>query len=231
MHYCTRDQREIFKLSFHFIFIKIFFFTLSLLLRIRYSSDKAKYKLGRKFGCDPTAEVPGLLKLAKNLNLNIVGVSFHIGSSCEDFDVYCEAIKASRKIFELAETSGFKLNILDIGGGFPGDNFQRIDEFSGKINNSLDENFPIEGFSDLKVFSEPGRYFVESAFTLATSIHSRKITKDCDDNILDVMYYLNEGVYSNFLFIPLGPEFVVPRLLKENRSSSKFKTTIWGENT
>ena len=200
-----------------------------MVLRIRYSSDKAKYKLGKKFGCDPNTEVSGLLELAKNLNLKIVGVSFHIGSSCEDFDVYCEAIKVSRNIFKIADSSGFKFDILDLGGGYPGESFQRIDEFAWKINKSLEENFPIEEYPDLKIFSEPGRYFVESAFTLVTQVHSRKIAKDCEGNILDIMYYLNEGVYSNFLFIPLGPEIVNPKLLSENQSCSRFKTIIWGE--
>jgi ornithine decarboxylase len=198
-------------------------------LRIRYSSDKAKYKLGKKFGCDPTTEGSELMKLAKSLDLNVVGVSFHIGSSCEDYDVYCRAIKVSREIFEISRKIGFKFDILDIGGGYPGENFERVNEFSLKINNALDENFPIDEFSELRIFSEPGRYFVESAFTLVAMIHSRKVSKDKDGKIQEVMYYLNEGVYSNFLFIPLGPETVEPKVLSENQSDQKFKSTLWGE--
>lgn len=199
------------------------------MLRIRYSSDKAKYKLGKKFGCNPTTEAPELLQLAKSFNLNVVGISFHIGSSCEDYDVYCEAIKVSRGIFNIAESLGFNFNILDLGGGFPGDSFSKINEFAGKINKSLEDNFPIQEFPQLKIISEPGRYFVESAFTLVTLIHSRRISKNKDSSIEEVMYYLNEGVYSNFLFIPLGPETVEPKILFENRSSSKFKSTLWGK--
>lgn len=72
------------------------------------------------------------------------------------------------------------------------------------------------------------RYFVESAFTLVAQIHSRKVVKESDGSIQDVMYYLNEGVYSNCLFIPLGPETVEPKVLKEKRSSEKYITTLWG---
>lgn len=199
------------------------------MLRIRYSSQKAKYKLGKKFGCNPVTEASELLQLAKSLSLNVVGVSFHIGSSCEDYDVYCEAIQVSRGIFNIAETFGFNFDFLDLGGGFPGDNFTKINEFSVKINKALEENFPIRKFPELRIISEPGRYFVESAFTLVTSIHSRKISRNSDSSIEEVMYYLNEGVYSNFLFIPLGPETVEPKILIENRSSSKFKSTLWGK--
>lgn len=200
------------------------------MLRIRCSSDKAKYKLGKKFGCDPTCEAVDLLKLAKSLELNVVGISFHIGSSCEDYDVYCQAVALSRKLFTAATELGFTFDLLDLGGGFPGDSFSRIDEFAGKINSALDEHFPLEEFPLLKVLSEPGRYFVESAFTLVAMVHSRKITKDDDGTVQEAMYYLNEGVYSNFLFIPLGPETVEPKLMEEKRSHEKFKTTLWGKN-
>lgn len=199
------------------------------MLRIRFSSEKATYKLGKKFGCHPATEAPELLQLARNLKLNVVGLSFHIGSSCEDYDAYCEAIKICRKLFDTAAQTGYQLNIVDLGGGYPGENFHKIDEFSAKINRALDRSFPVEEFPGLNILSEPGRYFVESAFTLVTEIHSRKITKDADGNIQEVMYYLNEGVYSNFLFVPLGPETVVPRVLFGSRSDLKFRTTIWGE--
>lgn len=86
------------------------------MLRIRHSSEKAKYKLGKKFGAIPGSEAVELLKLAKTLNLNVIGVSFHIGSSCEDYKVYCEAIEISRNLFEFAAGIGYKFSILDIGG-------------------------------------------------------------------------------------------------------------------
>jgi ornithine decarboxylase len=112
--------------------------------------------------------------------LNVVGISFHVGSSCEDYESYCQAIKVSRQVFNVANEIGFKLTILDIGGGFPGYSFEKINHFAEIINQSLDENFPVDSFPDLKIFSEPGRYFVESAFTLVAEVHSRKITNDGD---------------------------------------------------
>lgn len=89
-----------------------------MVLRIRYSSDKAIYKLGKKFGCLPNTEATELLKLAKSLNLNVIGISFHIGSSCEDYESYCGAIAISRALFQFATDIGYKFRILDIGGMF-----------------------------------------------------------------------------------------------------------------
>lgn len=201
----------------------------SLVLRIRFNSEKAKYKLGKKFGCDPHNEALDLLHLTQSLNLKVIGISFHIGSSCEDYESYLGALRVSRKIFNDASKLGFNFRILDIGGGFPGENFDKINDFSELINNVLDEEFPVNEFPDLQIYSEPGRYFVESAFILVSKIHSRKINKDLDGNIINIMYYLNEGVYSNFLFIPLGPEVVVPKLLPAKQSEIKFKSTLWGK--
>lgn len=199
-------------------------------MRIRFNSEKAKYKLGKKFGCDIFTEAPELLALAKSLKLKVVGISFHIGSSCEEFGAYVGAIEASRGVFEIAEALGFKIRLLDLGGGYPGDSFSRIDEYCGLINDALEEHYPSKEFPDLLVISEPGRYFVESAFTLVASIHSRKLTRNTDGEIEEVMYYLNEGVYSNFLFIPLGPETVEPKILKNQFSNLKFKSTLWGKS-
>ncbi|CAO1357825.1 unnamed protein product [Diamesa serratosioi] len=195
-------------------------------LRIRFDAKDALLSLGAKFGCDPVSEAPQLIELCKTLELDLIGFSFHVGSGCKDFEIYEKALYVIRELFNFASTIG--IVILDIGGGFPGENFEKINEFSGLINNVLDEEFPAKKFPDLEIYSEPGRYFVESAFTLVSKIHSRKITKDEDGNIIDVMYYLNEGVYSNFLFVPLGPEVVVPKLLPAKQSDIKFKSTLWG---
>lgn len=86
-----------------------------------------------KFGCNPITEAPGLLKIAHSLNLNIVGVSFHVGSGCKDPPVFRKAIAASKQIFDLAEEYGYKLNILDIGGGYPGDRGTSLDRVSYTI--------------------------------------------------------------------------------------------------
>lgn len=198
------------------------------MVRIRCGLVKARYNLGTKFGCDPEAEAVTLINLARDLGLNVVGISFHVGSSCEDFEGYAKAIEVSRQLYEVATSMGFQIRLLDLGGGYPGDSFQRINEFSAVINRALDENFPIQDFPKLEIISEPGRYMVESAFTLAAMVHSRKVIKNANGDIEEVMLYLNEGVYSNFLAIPLGQEFFQPIIMPEKVSETKFKTTIWG---
>lgn len=56
------------------------------------------------------------------------GISFHVGSGCMDAPVYAKAIHAAKKLFDFAESVGYQFTLLDIGGGFPGDNDTSISE-------------------------------------------------------------------------------------------------------
>lgn len=91
-----------------------------LVLRIRYDDPSAYYMLGKKHGAEPTNEARKLFTIAKSLNLNVIGVSFHIGSGSKDFTIYEDAIACAKKVFNMGSEMGFKLKLLDIGGGFPG---------------------------------------------------------------------------------------------------------------
>lgn len=56
-----------------------------------------------------------------------MGVSFHVGTGCQDAPIYSKAIYLARKVFDIAKELGFKMNLLDIGGGFPGDTNSEIE--------------------------------------------------------------------------------------------------------
>ena len=61
-----------------------------------------------------------LLRQAKELNLNIKGVAFHIGVGCLEYEIFAKAIKDSYEAFVYGKSLGLKMDLLDIGGGFPG---------------------------------------------------------------------------------------------------------------
>lgn len=98
-----------------------------MVIRIRHDADNVLVKMGSKFGCDPKTDAPRLLDLAKMLNINVIGVSFHVGTDCKEPIAYRNAIAAAREVFDLAENFGFKLTLLDIGGGYPGCHGESID--------------------------------------------------------------------------------------------------------
>lgn len=56
----------------------------------------------------------------------MIGISFHVGSGSGDPLVFGEAIEAARKLFDFAEGIGYQFELLDIGGGFPGDNHTKF---------------------------------------------------------------------------------------------------------
>lgn len=105
-------------------------FTLfSLVIRIRCDATETQCPLGIKYGCDPQTEAPALLKLARDLDLSLVGVSFHVGSGCNEPAAFRRAIAVSASIFHLAQQLGFKnMYLLNIGGGFPGNKNISLDK-------------------------------------------------------------------------------------------------------
>jgi diaminopimelate decarboxylase len=48
--------------------------------------------------------------------VQVVGVSFHVGSGCQNVGVYADAIAAAREAFDIAASYGFNIELLDIGG-------------------------------------------------------------------------------------------------------------------
>lgn len=61
-----------------------------------------------------------LLRKAKDLNLNVKGIAFHIGVGCLEYEIFAKAIKDSAEAFDYGNSIGLKMDLLDIGGGFPG---------------------------------------------------------------------------------------------------------------
>lgn len=61
-----------------------------------------------------------LLRKAKELGLNVKGVAFHIGVGCLEYEIFAKAIEDSSEAFKYGNSLGLKMDLLDIGGGFPG---------------------------------------------------------------------------------------------------------------
>lgn len=60
------------------------------------------------------------------------------------------------------------------------------------INAALDEFFPPD--CGVKIIAEPGRYFVESVFTLAAAVFAKRVVDDVDEdsgNVTAILRKLN----------------------------------------
>lgn len=172
-----------------------------LLLRVAFRSPDARVDLAKKFGC-AVAEVPFLLALAQQLGVRVSGLSFHVGSQCASPAAYVEAIEICAGLIETSRAASRsqpgrpRLNVLDIGGGFPveygpegGDvaGTSGIESFCAPIRRAL-AALP----AGVRVIAEPGRYLVADAMVSIASVIGRARRADRR------WYYLDDGIYGSF---------------------------------
>ncbi|XP_040170013.1 ornithine decarboxylase 1-like [Anopheles arabiensis] len=199
-----------------------------LVLRMRHDSLKVRCSLGKKFGCDPIAEAPELLRYAATLRMNVIGISFHVGSDCDEHEVYYEAVKIAKGLFEYAKTIGYEFSLLDIGGGFPGDNDKPIDRYAQAVNVAIDQFFPAE--SDIRIIAEPGRYYVSSAVTLVSYVDSKRVMKEKQPDGTEktrMYYYLNDGIFGTFYCTAHEAQPAIP-IVERKTGAKDFPTSVWG---
>ncbi|XP_077139031.1 ornithine decarboxylase-like [Ranitomeya variabilis] len=200
-----------------------------MLIRIVANDSEANSSLSKKFGVQlPKCE--DLLKLAKFLNLAVIGVSFHIGTKSRQPKSFYQAIADSRYVFDLGKKVGHDMRILDIGGGFPGDDdFQPgFEEFFAVVSKALGQYFPRK--EEVEIISEPGRYFVGSALTAALNIIGKKeecVTDTDGKEIRKLSYYMNDGVLGTFWVHELGGLKMKP-LKDHHHSQQQFPSKLWG---
>ncbi|XP_062486934.1 antizyme inhibitor 2 isoform X1 [Pezoporus occidentalis] len=115
-----------------------------------------------------------LLEMAKEQAVEVVGISFHLGSHGLEPQAFAQAVAAAQLAFDMGTELGFQMHLLDIGGGFPGteDTRARFKEMAAVINSALDSYFP-DG-RGVEIMAQPGRFYVTSAFTLAATITARE---------------------------------------------------------
>jgi ornithine decarboxylase len=204
--------------------IKLYHPSAKLVIRIQVDDSKSRCKFNCKFGVK-LDEVKELLQQAKFMDLNIVGVSFHVGSGCEDPTVFKSAIKDCKHVFNIATELGFALSLVDIGGGFAGDNDDKFIETANIIKDAINEFFKDE---QIKFMAEPGRYFVTSAYTLITNVINKKIIKNPENpDDKNIIYYLSDGVYGSFNNIIF--DYAKVELLPFNERNEKtYDCVIYG---
>ncbi|MGO9588401.1 MAG: type III PLP-dependent enzyme [Limisphaerales bacterium] len=162
-----------------------------LALRLKVPNTGAMVELSSKFGAAP-GEAVDLILAADKMGLTVEGISFHVGSQTTNFKNYVAAINLAANIFKEARDHGYtRMNLLDIGGGFPAhydDTVKPFRELASIINRELNRLFP----KNIQILAEPGRFLCATAATAVSKI----IGKAMRDGKL--CYYINDGVYHTF---------------------------------
>ena len=202
-----------------------------LVVRIKVDDSHSICRFNSKFGAD-LDDVDGLMKLAKTIGLDIVGVSFHVGSGCKNVDAYRTAIEHSRKVFNIGLDNGYTLKILDIGGGFPGtnDSVIKFEDIATTINNSINEYFSEQDFPEdynLQIIAEPGRYLASASHTLVLNVIAKNKFIDKQTKEVKFAYTLNDGVYGSFNCIMF--DHAKPQIKPFNERDGKvYDCTVYG---
>jgi len=182
-------------------------------LRIVTDDSKSVCRLSNKYGA-AIEDCSFLLERAKELRLKVIGVSFHVGSGSSEPTAFVDALRNARKVFDIAIELGLSpFRLLDIGGGFPGDDDGVITtkEIADVVNAALDQLFP---GNDVEIISEPGRFFSHSSATLAARVIARRKVRTRTEEDPEVLYYIGDGVYGSFNcmlydhYTPALPEMV-----------------------
>ncbi len=162
-----------------------------LVLRLKVPNTGAMVELSSKFGAAPGEAVDLILAAARE-DLVVEGISFHVGSQTTNFENYVQALNLAANVFEEAKERGYtKMNLLDIGGGFPAPydaTVKPFRELAKILNREFDRLLPEE----VQILAEPGRFLVATAGTTVSTI----IGKAVRDGKL--CYYIDDGVYHTF---------------------------------
>ncbi len=143
-----------------------------LVVRILTDDSKSLCRLGLKFGA-PLVTVPALLAKARELKLDVIGVSFHVGSGCYDSNAFADAVLRARAAFDMGREAGYRFTLLDVGGGFEDATFEATAQV---LRDALERHFPARDRAreGIRLIAEPGRYYVAKAFSLAANIIARR---------------------------------------------------------
>jgi ornithine decarboxylase len=148
--------------------------------------------MSAKFGA-PIHEVRSLLVAARHLGLQPWGISFHVGSQCSDPHAWANGVVALTSTVEELIRDGIRLEILNLGGGFPVkyDNHVKIPSLR-RISRAVRDAMARMPYQPAALV-EPGRGLVATSTSLVSSVVSR-VERDGRPWL-----YLDAGVY-NALF-------------------------------
>jgi ornithine decarboxylase len=143
-------------------------------------NENASIDLSAKFGATPDEAVE-LLRKCRNVSVKL-GVAFHVGTQISDAAAYGNAVNVIKSVIA---RSGVKVDVIDVGGGFP---VPYVGEDVPSIVNCIDVIMTAiqhAGLDHLELVAEPGRALVAQSGSLVVRVELRKGNR----------LYLNDGTY------------------------------------
>lgn len=184
---------------------------LALHIRLSIPNSHAAIDLSGKFGILPSDSIT-LIRKARTV-AKTFGICFHVGSQCMEPAEYRNAITIVKEVISSAKV---KLDVLDVGGGFPssypGLTPPPLKKYIDEINDSL-KSLALN--NECELWCEPGRALVAESGSLVVRVEARK----------NQMLYINDGTYGG-LFDAGYPGFIYPTKTIRNSQQSPLSTTL-----
>jgi ornithine decarboxylase len=220
-----------------------------LVLRLLPDDSHSLMPFGSKFGAS-FSESTALIAQCKSLGMSLIGVSFHVGSGCFSSIAWIEALKLARQVFDEAKKYGYHMNLVDMGGGFPG-----LETGNLPLSTIGPDVAPIADAlfgSDVRIIAEPGRFFCTQSTTLACTVVSKRerlvavpvITPTQDQSSVDsatpaatqtqlepeFQLYLSDGIYGSMNCVVFDHAILDPIPLSSFEPADRpmQRTTMWG---
>ena len=147
--------------------------------------------MSKKFGVE-LDEALDLLMYAQKKRLRPVGITFHVGSQCTNLYNWNIALDKAKTLWDMAEKKKIKLNVLNIGGGYPityTKNVISIETIEKNVDRLIYRRFPRE----TAIHIEPGRAVIGDAGILVTSVIGKATRGD------EEWLYLDVGVFNGLM--------------------------------
>ena len=160
-------------------------------IRLIVENCQADWPLTRKFGCAGD-KAPALFAYAKELGLNPVGLSFHVGSQTRRADMWADVLDQVAAVWTALKAQGYALDLLNIGGGFPAFYGQTIDApeaYARQVMQMVQSRFG----NVARIMAEPGRGLVAEAGAIAAEV---VLVSKKSDNDMHRWVYLDIGRFS-----------------------------------
>ncbi|MBC7809981.1 MAG: type III PLP-dependent enzyme [Burkholderiales bacterium] len=181
-------------------------------VRLAVDNTGSVLPLAGKFGVDGETAL-ALFEQARDLGLEPIGLSFHVGSQCLSVHSWANAIAACGVVWREAVQRGFNLNFLDIGGGFPAGHYHTphiptLEAIGESVMQAVAEYIPTPQ-NELMLILEPGRGLVGESGRLLASVVGQAQRGE------ETWLYLDAGVFNGLMETYEGFPPVV-RHLNEN---------------
>jgi len=206
-----------------------------ILIRLLVPDANSKQPFGKKFGA-PLQWVSEILQLGKDYRIPIRGLSFHVGSECQNPEQYSRALEVCRQAMDIGANMKTNMDTIDIGGGFlpHATSFAAI---AASLEKSRHLYFPDNTSPTMKPIqwiAEPGRFLSSTTHTLYTPVIGRKRglpQQELHEAQVEFRYTLHESVYGFFSNVPFDgqrPIFDIAYKVTPPLVNRTFRSILFG---